>query len=76
MKKSEAEAIFPELCRTWREENKLPYPEGEVHYSFSDFKTWLSAKGYSHYLRFRSLAGAAADAARWFDDLMKQAWRN
>lgn len=76
MKKSEAEPKIRHLCDVWREARGLPLPDGAFHYSFSDFKTWLASEGYSHYLRFRSRTSAAGDAERWFDQEMRQTWRN
>jgi hypothetical protein len=78
MKKSEAEPAIRQLCHQWREARDLPIPAGDpaVHYSFSDFKTWLAEKHYSHYLDFRSVMGPEEDAERWFDQEMRQTWRN
>jgi hypothetical protein len=44
--------------------------------SFSDFKWWLSERGYSRYMDFRSFAGADYDAEIWFDQELKQTSRN
>jgi hypothetical protein len=79
MKKSECEPIIRRLCHDWREELDHPLPDGATLYSFSDFKVWLRGKHYSSYLDFRSSGGAAgADAAaeHWFNQEMKQAWRD
>jgi hypothetical protein len=81
MKKADAEQALRILCHEWCEARGLPAPTGDpaIHYSFSDFKTWLREKHYSNYLDFRSFGGAAgADAAaeRWFDQEMQQTWRN
>jgi hypothetical protein len=43
--------------------------------SASAFKAWLHEKHYSHYLDFRSVAGADYDAEAWFDDELGQNWR-
>jgi hypothetical protein len=75
MKKAEAEAAIRRLCDVWREARGLPLPDGAFHYSFLDFKAWLASKGYSHYLRFRS-STANSDAEHWFDQEMRQTWRN
>lgn len=75
MKKSDAEQAFPELCRLWREARELPPPDGSIHFSFTDFKTWLREKHYSRYLDFRS-RDAEGDAERWFNREMRQAWRD
>jgi len=78
MKKTEAEPAIRQLCHKWRETRCLPIPAGgpSTHYSFSDFKTWLGEKHYSHYLNFRSVMGPEYDAEHWFDQEMKQTWRN
>jgi len=77
MKKSESEPTLRHLCHQWREERNHPLPgHSDMHYSFSDFKTWLREKGHSHYLDFRSVMGADEDAERWFDQEMRQTWRN
>jgi len=44
--------------------------------SFSDFKQWLEGHGYGHYLSFRSRRRPLIDAEQWFDEELKQAWRN
>ncbi len=76
MKKAEAETAIRRLCHEWREARGLPLPDGEAYYSFPDFKTWLGEKHYSHCLNFRSSTSASGDAGRWFDEEMKQGWRN
>jgi hypothetical protein len=76
MKKSECEPIIRHLCHEWREELGHPLPDGMAQYSFSDFKAWLREKHYSSYLDFRSLEGADEAAKRWFNQEMKQAWRD
>jgi hypothetical protein len=58
----------------WARDAKLTPLELE-HPNFSAFKAWLDVKGYSHYLDFRSVAGADYDAESWFDQEFKQAWR-
>lgn len=60
----------------WRPTGFATLPkEKQGHPSFSSFKDWLSANGYSHYLNFRSVAGADYDAEMWFDDELGQNWR-
>lgn len=78
MKKSEAEPILRRLYHQWREDRHLPLPSGDpaVHYSFIDFKSWLEEKHLGNYLKFRSTGGADDEAERWFDQEMRQAWRN
>ena len=74
MTKAEAETAIRELSRAWAAGNGIKLPSANL-VSFSEFKSWLSANGYSHYLRFRSTMGADYDAELWFDEEMKQAWR-
>jgi len=59
MIKGEAEKAIRALCHQWRE--GLTAAERK-HPSFDSFKSWLHAKGYSHYLKFRSTAGPEYDA--------------
>lgn len=75
MTKPEAEAKLRHLFGVWAVERGIVTPSVEL-VSFAEFKRWLSASGYSHYLNFRSLGGADAAAERWFDDHFGQAWRN
>jgi hypothetical protein len=72
MKKSESEPIIRRLAKDWFA--TLP-KEKQEHPSFSTFKEWLSTKGYSRYLNFRSVAGANYDAEMWFDHELGQNWR-
>lgn len=72
MKKGECEKAIRGLCHEWAA-NLMP--QQLEHPNFSVFKTWLSANGYSHYLDFRSTAGADYDAEQWFDQELKQTWR-
>ncbi|MFB9261701.1 hypothetical protein ACFFWD_00700 [Bradyrhizobium erythrophlei] len=71
-KKSECEQAIRSLAREWLE--TLPETARE-HPSWSAFKIWLGEKHYSHYLNFRSVAGADYDAEAWFDDALGQNWR-
>ncbi len=75
MKKPEAEKAIRYLSTEWvREMNiDIAYPAMP---SFSSFETWLHSKGYGHYLTFRSVRGSRADAEDWFDEELKQSWRN
>jgi hypothetical protein len=75
MKKTEAEPAIRALCHQWKRDTNQPTTPN-YHYSFSAFTTWLSENRYDHYLDFRSRAGPRYDAEMWFDDEMKQTWRN
>jgi hypothetical protein len=75
MKKHEAEQAIRHLCHVWAREcgiSELPVDQP----SFPDFKSWLSGKGYGHYLEFRSVMGPNYDAEMWFDQEFRQTWRN
>lgn len=76
MTKKEAEPAIRHLCHEWRKERGLPLPPSDHHYSFVDFQSWLDSKAYGQYLNFRSRMGAHYDAEMWFDQEMKQTWRN
>jgi hypothetical protein len=75
MKKSEAESAIRHLCHVWGDEVGMPRA-AESEPSFFAFKSWVDQKGYGHYLNFRSVRGASADAELWFDEEFKQQWRN
>lgn len=77
MKKAEAEKAIRYLCTEWAKEQGIPYASPyPKQASFSAFRSWLEAKGYSHYLNFRSVIGPLEDAERWFDQEFKQTWAN
>jgi hypothetical protein len=75
MKKSEAEPMIRRLVQDWAHETGFR-PESGDHPSFSTFTTWIDQKGYSLYLRFRSVRGPLEDAEQWFDEILHQTWRN
>jgi len=72
-KKGECEQAIRHLCHEWG--RGLSAAELE-HPSFSAFKSWLSTRGYSHYLSFRTRTSPHFDAEMWFDQEFKQTWRN
>jgi len=72
MTRAEAEPAIRRLTTEWA---KTLASEQRQHPSFSSFKSWLRENGHSHYLSFRSTAGAEHDAEAWFDDELKQNWR-
>ena len=74
MTKDECEKAIRHLCHKWAEERGIESSTVDLM-EFSDFKTWLGQKGYSHYLNFRSTAGSDYDAELWFDQELKQTWR-
>ena len=75
MKKAECETAIRQLCHEWAEARGIPITPSD-HPSFANFKSWLSERGYSRYLRFRSVAGPNYDAEMWFDQEFGQTWRN
>lgn len=72
MKKPECEKAIRSLAATWARETGVNVSD---HPSWSSFKNWLSEKGYSGYLNFRSVMGPDYDAEAWFDDELGQNWR-
>ncbi len=74
MTKAESETTIHELSRVWADGNGIKLPS-DPHVSFSEFKSWLSANGYSHYPQFRSAMGAEHGAELWFDEKTQQTWR-
>jgi hypothetical protein len=75
MKKSEAEPKIRYLVTQWAQDTGFDPTSGKQP-SYSDFTSWLGAKGYLHYLKFRSVRGASSDAEQWFDEELHQTWRN
>ena len=72
-KKAECEMAIRQLVHTWA--GTKAQPPG-WHPSFGEFKDWLRAQGYGHYLEFRSVMPANDVAEQWFDQELKQTWRN
>jgi hypothetical protein len=75
MKKTEAEPAIRSLVGQWAGVVGFDPASGKQP-SFSAFTSWLAANGYSHYLDFRSVLGAHGDAEQWFDEELRQTWRN
>lgn len=73
-KKADCEKAIRYLCGVWAKERGIPMT-GEVHAGFSQFKSWLNEKGYSHYLNFRSTTGSDYVAELWFDQEFHLTWR-
>lgn len=72
MTKEECKMALHELFGKWaseRSEDQLKHP------GFYDFKLWLSEKGFSHYMGFRSSIGADEEVYQWFNSHFKQMWR-
>lgn len=75
MTKRDSERAIRGLCHTWASE-AAAMKDPDVHPQFCDFKRWLKERGYAHYLDFRWMGGADNAAERWFDQELKQTWRN
>lgn len=75
MTKAESERAIRSLCHDWARETGA-MKESHAHPQFWDFKRWLERHGYAHYLDFRSVGGADMAAEQWFDEELKQTWRN
>jgi hypothetical protein len=73
MQKAEAEGYIRKLAQLWATECGIEI--GVDHASFSDFATWVRAKGFGAYLDFQSVRGAEADTEAWFDEELRQSWR-
>jgi hypothetical protein len=71
--KDDSEQAIRTLCDKWAEGRPA---DPMRHESFYDFRSWLEQNGYSHYLNFRSVRWAVADAELWFKEERKQAWRD
>lgn len=74
MTKREAEKAIRHLCHKWAELRGIIIAP-ETAPSFGDFIAWIR-ENYPDYLRFRSTTGAEYDIEMWFDQEMKQTWRN
>jgi len=70
MTKAESEPKVRYLAGVWAKETGYIAKPG--HYpSYSSFKSWMDAKGYGHYLQFRSRCGADYDAEHWLEEELK-----
>jgi hypothetical protein len=75
MKRTEAEPAIRHLVHRWAGATGVEAGSDEQP-SFSDFKRWVEEQGYSGYFSFRSTMGALEDVERWFDQELRQTWRN
>ena len=73
MKRPECKLAIYRLAVEWAETQDKP---DNWHPSFGAFVSWLKQNGHGQCLEFRSVMGAAYDAEQWFDDALKQGWRN
>ena len=72
MKKDDAERAVRSLAVDWRREVGAASKDD---FSVSAFKDWAQAKGYGHYLVFRTTTGVSDDIERWLADALGQRWR-
>jgi hypothetical protein len=72
VKKQEAERAIRHLATEWADETGYVSKAG-YYPSFSDFRGWISAKGYARYLQFRSSVDPIDVAEGWFEAELK-AW--
>lgn len=75
IKKADAEKAIRSLVTQWADEVGFDPASGAMP-SFSAFKSWLRTNRYDGYLSFQSTMGPDADAEHWFDQELKQTWRN
>ena len=75
MKKAECEKAIRALVHTWARQTGGQPGQPEMP-SFSAFRCWMEDSGYGGYFAFQSEMGPYDDAERWFDQELKQAWRN
>lgn len=75
MKRSEAELAIRALVHQWAAKAGIEVGSSKQP-SFTAFKRWAEAEGYGGYFVFRSTMGALDDAERWFDQELRQTWRN
>lgn len=69
MRKAEAEPIVRVLCHDWAsEQNNADL----IRPSVWSFRSWMDARGYGHYLQFRSVGGPYMAAEMWFDAELKE----
>ena len=75
VKKPEAEQAIRQLTHEWAVANDIQPGSIEMP-SFSAFQRWVSGRGGAAYFQFRSTRGPLEDAEDWFDQELRQAWRN
>ena len=73
MTKAESEKAIRYLTHEWAKTQEQPE---NWHPSFIDFIKWLEENNYAHFLNFRSRFPSRDIAEMWFDQELKQTWRN
>lgn len=78
MRKSEAEPLIRSLAHKWATEVGFDPNPQSVHNSpsYLTFRAWLVENRYGHLLQFRSTMGPDYFAELWFDQELRQTWRN
>lgn len=72
-KKSDCELAIRQLIHDWVSSNEM---SSEKHPNFVEFKGWLRDQGYGHYLEFIGVMAASDVSEKWFEQELKQTWRN
>ncbi len=75
VKRSEAEPAIRHLVHQWASACGVEVGSARQP-SFIAFRRWVDEQGHSRYFAFRSTMGALDDAERWFDQELRQTWRN
>lgn len=75
VKRPEAESAIRQLTHDWAAAHGMQSGSGEMP-SFSAFRRWVLDRGGAAYFQFRSTLGPLEDAESWFDQELRQAWRN
>lgn len=74
MKKADAESIIRSLATAWARETGFEVDSSQMP-SFGEFEEYVRDKS-PEALQFRSVMGARHDVECWFDEELKQNWRN
>jgi hypothetical protein len=75
VKRPEAERAIRQLTHDWAAAHGVQPGSAEMP-SFSAFHRWVLGLGGAALFQFRSTLGPLADAESWFDQELRQAWRN
>lgn len=75
MKRPEAERAIRQLTHDWAAAHGVQ-PGSAKMPSFSAFHRWVLNRGGAACFEFRSTLSPLEDAENWFDQELRQAWRN
>lgn len=75
VKRPEAERAIRQLTHDWAAAHGEQPGSAEMP-SFSAFHSWVVARGGAAYFQFRSTRGPLEDAESWFEQELRQGWRN